>query len=552
MLLSAAFKAVALKLQEQATAQLSANDLCRWLSDALQDMGCYYCDHIGDSQSGDVIYSGSEGLEKAPYQVTTVNGKPFVHVDEEKAVGVLPRTTYEEEVDDQDHYASMEAAGLYLPGTAKLAERFISKDERDKADEGSFAGKGKSYPILKAGDVMAAVRSIGRAGAGNYGSAALKRNITAIAKKKGFASELPDSWKSDGDSSEAAKDIEILGDVIPLKEGAVGQDGTAYLKLIAPGRGSSGYYPAEVLKRDGPTVFRAGTKNFWNHQTDAEESARPEGDLRDLASVLTEDAHYEDPGPAGPGLYARAEVQPSFRSSVDSLAKHIGMSIRASGKAKEGKAPDGKTGPIIEQLTRGISVDYVTTPGAGGQILQLFEAARGAAKLTQGGEESDMDIAEIKKLQETNRKLLQRMALRDARDFAERELGAVRLPDATKTRLIERVVGMAPITADGDLDAKAFKTLIEAEVKEEATYLSNLTGGRIVTGMGSDQPTQPTAAEIAAQEAQHKVEADRLAISLGFSGPGHKTGRDIMREGRAAFDPNYNSALNGVGVTAED
>ena len=66
------------------------------------------------------------------------------------------------------------------------------------------------------------------------------------------------------------------------------------------GRGTSGYYPAEVLERDGPKVFPAGTKNFWNHQTDAEEAARPEGDLRDLASVLTEDAHFENNGPTGP------------------------------------------------------------------------------------------------------------------------------------------------------------------------------------------------------------------------------------------------------------
>jgi len=554
MALSVAFKLVAAKLQEAAATALANSDVCKWLSDSIQDIAGegsygYYIDHIGDGTSGDVIYCCGGGLKKAPYQITSVNEKPFCHIDADKAVDVLPRTTYEEEVDDQDHYASMEAAGLYLPGQAKFAERFISKDERDKADEGSFAGKGKSFPILKAGDVKAAVASMGRAGAKNLGSAALKRNITAIAKKKGFAAELPDSWKDDAKES---VDIEILGDVIPLKEGAVGQDGTAYLKLIAPGRGASGFYPAEVLKRDGPSIFKAGTKNFWNHQTDAEESARPEGDLRDLASVLTEDAHYEDSGPAGPGLYARAKVFENFRQPVDDLAKHIGMSIRASGKAKEGKAPDGKSGPIIEQLTRGISVDYVTTPGAGGKILQLFEAARKPASNPTEGGESDMDEATAKKLIESNRKLSQRLALREARDVATSELGLVRLPDATKTRLIERVVGMAPITAEGELDAIAYKKVIEAEVKDEAAYLSSLTGGQIVTGNGSGDGAQPTAAELAEAEKQRKIDADRLAISLGFSGPAHKVGRDILREGRAAFDPNFNSALNGVGVSAEE
>lgn len=551
MALSAGIKAVANLLQEAVTAQLANSDVCRWLSDALQEKGCYYCDHIGDGTSGDVIYSQYPEMYKAPYQVTTVNGKPFVAIDDDKAVEVLPRTTYEPTVDDADHYASMESAGLYLPGQAKFTERFISKDERDKADDSSFAGKGKSFPILKSGDAAAAAKSIGRAGDKNLGGAALKRNIIAIAKKKGLASELPDSWK-DGDDAKESVDLELTGDLVPLKEGAVGQDGTAYLKLIAPGRGASGFYPAEVLKRDGPTVFKSGTKNFWNHQTDAEEAARPEGDLRDLASVLTEDAHYEETGPAGPGLYARAKVFENFRQPVDDLAKHIGMSIRASGKAKEGKAPDGKTGPIIEQLTRGISVDYVTTPGAGGKILQLFEAARKPAVNPTQGAESDMDEATAKKLLESNRKLSQRLALREARDMAGTELAGVRLPDATKARLIERVVGMAPINADGELDAAAYKKVIEAEVKDEAAYLSSLTGGRIVTGNGSSEGAQPTEADIKAQEAQRKAESKRLAETLGFGGKEHKVGRKILESGRAAFDPNYNSALNGVGVTVED
>lgn len=346
------------------------------------------------------------------------------------------------------------------------------------------------------------------------------------------------------------KEIELTGDLVPLKEGAVGQDGTAYLKLIAPGRGSSGWYPKEVLQRDGPTVFKSGTKNFWNHQTDAEEAARPEGDLRDLASVLTEDAHYEEMGPAGPGLYARAKVFEHFRPSVDQLAKHIGMSIRASGKAKEGKAPDGKTGPIIEQLTRGLSVDYVTTPGAGGQILQLFEAARSAPIPTQGAE-SDMDEATAKKLLESNRKLSQRLALREARDLAAAELTTLRLPDATKTRLIERVVGMAPINVEGELDTTAFKALIAAEAKDEATYLSSLTGGQIVTGMGSADGAQPTAEQLAEAAKDRKREGERFAETMGFD-ESQKAGRRIMMEGRSAFNPNYNSSRNGAGVTVED
>lgn len=350
--------------------------------------------------------------------------------------------------------------------------------------------------------------------------------------------------------SEAA-DLEIVGDCIPLKEGAVGQDGSAYLKLIAPGRGSSGYYPAEVLERDGPKVFPAGTKNFWNHQTDAEEAARPEGDLRDLASVLSEDAHYEKAGPAGPGLYAKAKVFENFRQPVDDLAKHIGMSIRATGKAKEGKAPDGQTGPIIEQLTRGLSVDYVTTPGAGGKVLQLFEAARAAkpaqAEIPLQEAATDMDAAEFKKLQESNaaqalqiRKLTERQAIADAGAAIAQYFTTVRVGEAVQKRVTARILAAAvPLTEAGELDKVKLAALVEAETKDECAYLAEVAGRQIVAGMGS-APAQPTAAELAATETATREELDSNAGNYGVE---TKEGKKLLVMGRAAFDPSYNSRL---------
>lgn len=485
MKLSPGLQALAVKLQEQLD-ELSNSDVCRWLTDALRELDgyAYYIDHFGDGKSGDVIYSCSGDMKRAPYEIRSVNGKVTASIDDENAIDVLPRTTYEPEADEADHYASMESArGEDGPLYTKtpMYERFISKAERDAADSGSFAGKGKSFPILKPGDVMAAVRSMGRAGSGNYDTGTLKRNIVRIAKKKGFGKSLPKAWQDEqsDDGKEAAVDIDLTGDVVALKEGAVGQDGTAYLKLIAPGWGSSGYYPADVLERDGSKVFPKGTKNFWNHQTDAEEAARPEGDLRDLASVLTEDAHFDSKGPAGPGLYAKAKVFEQFRQPVDDLASHIGMSIRANGKAREGQAPDGKKGRIIEQLTKGHSVDYVTTPGAGGKILQLFEAARKPARTipAEGGADDVEALKEVKKLRE-------RLALREGADYVRNALAGERLNEATKARLVGRIVESIPLTEDGEVDEKKLDKIIEREVKDEVEYLAKLSGGRLVTGMG--------------------------------------------------------------------
>jgi hypothetical protein len=554
MALTKGFEALATKLQEQASSELSNSDVCRWLSDACNDMGAYYIDHIGDGEDGDVIYCTNGDLKRTSYEITTVNGgKVTAAIDVDGAIDVLPRTTYEPEADDADHYASMEVDRKRAKLYSKLPvyERFISKGERAAADSSSFAGKGNSFPILKAEDVQAAVHSMGRAGPDNYDAGTLKKNITRIAKAKGFGGSLPKAWQS-GASSEAARDLEITGDFIALKEGAVGQDGSAYLKLIAPGWGSSGYYSEEMLARDGAKAFPAGTKNFWDHQTDAEETARPEGSLRNLASVLSEDARYDANGPAGPGLYARAKVFQEFRQPVDDLAKHIGMSIRASGKAHEGKSPDGKSGTIIEQLTRGHSVDYVTTPGAGGQILQLFEAARGR-KLNEGG--ADMDAAQLREVQDMKaelKKLRERAAVSDAANAIGDLFATVRVGEAMQQRITKRLLeGSIPLTAAGDLDRDGLKKLWEAETKEEAEYISRLSGGRIVTNMGSSAP-QVTEADKEARRKETKRAGNDFAELFGM-GKNHKAGRRIMREGRSAFNPEYNRAgdgqvISGVGV----
>lgn len=552
-MLTKGFEALALRLQEQSAGQLGHKDVCARLGDACNDMNGQYVDHIGDGDSGDCIFHDSSGdMKKAPYSMGTANGKQVASLDMDQAEDVLPRTTYEPEADEDDHYASMEAAKLYTKGTRPLCERFVSKGERDAADSGSFAGKGKSYPILKPGDVQAAVHAMGRAGAGNVGTSTLKKNIIAIAKKKGFGKYLPKAWQDGGDDSSEAAVIDITGDLIPLKEGAVGQDGTAYLKLISPGWGSSGYYSKEMLARDGAKAFPKGTKNFWDHATDAEESARPEGSLRNLASVLTEDAHYEASGAAGPGLYARAEVMPEFRQPVDSLAKHIGMSIRATGKAKEGKA-EGRSGPLIEELSRGISVDYVTTPGAGGQILQLFEAARSRQSNQQGDDMTDEEKRQLREAQADNRRMKERFAILEAGPAIAEYFTGVRVGEAIQKRVSGRILaGSIPLTESGDLDKAKLKLLVEAETKDEVKFVQEVSGGQIVFGMGATQPAEMTEAQKAAATLESKEESKRFAALFDLK---TKVGKKVMREGRAAFDPLYNSGageLVTTGAKVED
>lgn len=83
------------------------------------------------------------------------------------------------------------------PSATLVFLRDISQDTRDNAPESDFAGKGRSFPILKPEDVAAAAKAIGRAGPGNYDAATLKANIIRIAKRKGpaFVEQLPESWE---------------------------------------------------------------------------------------------------------------------------------------------------------------------------------------------------------------------------------------------------------------------------------------------------------------------------------------------------------------------
>ena len=73
-----------------------------------------------------------------------------------------------------------------------------------------------------------------------------------LAEKKELEERLP-KWK-----------LEMKSGVVPLIEGK-GKNSIVPIKIIQPGWGSSGYYPKDVLERDGPNVFTKGTKMYINH-----------------------------------------------------------------------------------------------------------------------------------------------------------------------------------------------------------------------------------------------------------------------------------------------
>jgi len=549
------------------TLELTQSDTCAALCDSLHDMFpgkyAYVRDVIGDWESGDVIYCCDGETYRAPYEIGMVNGKRTCTIDADQAINVVPRTVYDEEADESDHYAGMDeteaSEARKMPAFMRrmiFTERFVSKAERDAADSGDFAGKGKSFPILKPGDVMAAVRSMGRAGAGNKSTDALKSSIIRIAKKKGWTKYLPKAWQGDTSDSSTSKEgakQEVGGELLLVESAAtletiVLREAKAdyEIKLIAPGAGSSAFYPKEVLKRDGPNVFKAGTHVYLNHPTAAEEAARPEGDVKNLAGVLSTGATYQETHAKGPGLYARMKVFADHAQTVEEKAAHVGMSIRASGIAESGQKRDGL--PVLKELTHAESVDVVTRAGAGGLILQ--ESATGATQ-----QETEMTEEQITKLVESavlkavtaaqttteaaRVQALERKGLRaDATVESTRILSGLALNEASKQRVIETVLRGEIPAKDGELDAPKFAELVMAEAKREAAYVAQLTGTGRVVGMGSGTAlteTDPKAEKKRLKEAKRERKEHRESLTENFRRIGMpKEAAEIAARGKVA------------------
>lgn len=139
--------------------------------------------------------------------------------------------------------------------------------------------------------------------------------------------------------------------------------------IVADVQGSSGYYPGDVLARDGASAFPAGTHIYFDHPTQSEEVERPERSVREMAGVLLDDARFEE-SPDGKGLFARVKFFEDVKDMIGFRAEHVGLSIRAAGQIEE--TPQGQR--IVRSITHGLSVDLVTRAGAGGRLVSMTES----------------------------------------------------------------------------------------------------------------------------------------------------------------------------------
>ncbi|MCG5464218.1 hypothetical protein MED01_002383 [Micromonospora sp. MED01] len=185
-------------------------------------------------------------------------------------------------------------------------------------------------------------------------------------------------------AAESAPTIEAPTERVIVREAdpsgaTVTRPGRLAIRLIRAGWSlNSNYYPAEVLRRDGPAAWPAGTQCMADHATEDEEAARPSGSVRAVAAVQTSDARWDEGEQA---LMAEVRLLHPWRDTITDMARAqaeegvdvIGMSIRAWVTGEHGER-EGREGFIVQSIPEGRSVDFVTKPAAGGGIVSVLES----------------------------------------------------------------------------------------------------------------------------------------------------------------------------------
>jgi len=271
----------------------------------------------------------------------------------------------------------------------------------------------------------------------------------------------------------------VLGqEVFALEEAEFNADkGEVTVTVIKPGFNTSGarFYPRETLARDYK-IFE-GNKMFADHPTAREEREQPERSVRSWVGQIRRVFVAEDGS-----VKARADiVQPWFQSHLAALKEknllgEMGVSIVAVGEGVKTKM-EGKTTTLIERLVKGRSVDFVTYPGAGGQV-DCFESDRDGDPMTY-----DVDLIDAAVLRSTRPDLIEiiegelagQTSAEERTHMDEMEVKLAELKEANETLASQNVELTTKVAAQEATVAKAEVDKLIADADVPAATKARLT-----------------------------------------------------------------------------
>lgn len=283
------------------------------------------------------------------------------------------------------------------------------------------------------------------------------------------------------------------------------------VRLIEGNRlGSSGYYPADMLLRDGPKIFTKGTPMYLDHQTPEERENKPFGSVSTFAAELAEDAYYEKDG-----LYAEIEVFEHHMPMIKSLKDRIGISIRARGLATV-ELMEGKRVKVFQSLTEARSADFVVRAGAGGKIVSILESAEletsdTDSESTEGKDNMDEVLEALKVLTASTDKRL--TSIEEALTSAAVELVS---PEASEESAVEVIDNTAVILEA--TEALAASTL-DATGRLRVLELHKATGKGLPELIAAEESYIKTLSVAVAEDEGVEESADRVTTPEAIRTP---------------------------------
>ena len=331
----------------------------------------------------------------------------------------------------------------------------------------------------------------------------VKRKIRTEYRKLGVETDDMPRWVQESLTRELIKGF------TPLTEAKLDK-GRATVIIIKAGFNATKdrYYPAEMLKRDYK-VFE-GMKMYADHPTEKEDQERPERSIKDWVATLSDVTCDENGDVTGVADVIESWLQKKLASLRErKMLSEMGISINAVGSASKATI-EGTETMVIEKLVACRSVDFVTEPGAGGEVtlyeserndidlvelktlkehrpdlVKLIEAnvratitqeVKQKVELEEQVKEKDGQIETLTKerdeLKEAAEKAVKEKAIAEAQAVIKEAVEKAELPDAAKERILERFKDSE--SAEG----------IEEAITTEKDYIAKLSESSKVKGLG--------------------------------------------------------------------